>query len=98
MADLLVADQKMLLNFAASAFIKWFICAKKLPGLVLCNLQFLTCSKNNTLKKNSHAGLCDPPSGSPCLTFREMVKSLREQSARATILNSNHPEPLADGG
>jgi hypothetical protein len=40
----------MLLNFAAY-FIKWFNCAKKLPGLVLCNLQFLACSKNNTLKK-----------------------------------------------
>jgi hypothetical protein len=88
----------MLLNFAASAFIEWFICVKKLPGLVLCNLQFLTCSKNNTLKKKSRIGLCDPPSGSLCLTFHEMAKSSHEQSARATILNNNHLEPLADGG
>jgi hypothetical protein len=27
-----------------------------------------------------------------------MAKSLDEQSARVTILNSNRPEPLADGG
>jgi hypothetical protein len=58
----------------------------------------LTCSKNNTLKKFSHVGLCNPPSGSLCLTFCEMAESLHEQSARATILNSNHPKPLADSG
>jgi hypothetical protein len=46
----------------------------------------------------SRVGLCDPPSGSLCLTFCEMAKSLHEQSARATILNSNCPKPLADGG
>jgi hypothetical protein len=46
----------------------------------------------------SRVGLCDPPSGSLCLTFHEMAKSSHEQSARATILNSNRPEPLADGG
>jgi hypothetical protein len=49
-------------------------------------------------EKNSRIGLCDPPSGSLCLTFREMAKSSHEQSARATILNSNYPKPLADGG
>jgi hypothetical protein len=27
-----------------------------------------------------------------------MAKSLHEQSARATILDSNYPKPLADGG
>jgi hypothetical protein len=43
-------------------------------------------------------GLCNPPSGSLCLTFHEMAKSSHEQSARATILDSNHPKPLADGG
>jgi hypothetical protein len=32
------------------------------------------------------------------LTFHEMAKSSHEQSARATILNSNRPEPWADGG
>jgi hypothetical protein len=77
---------------------KWFNCAKKLPGLVLCNLQFLTCPKNNTLNFFSRVGLCDPPSGSLCLTCHEMAKSSHEQSARATILNSNRPEPLADSG
>jgi hypothetical protein len=54
--------------------------------------------KKQHFEKKSRVGLCDPPSGSLCLTFREMVKSSHEQSARATILNSNHPEPLADGG
>jgi hypothetical protein len=54
--------------------------------------------KKQHFEKNSCVGLCDLPSGSLCLTFREMAKSLHEQSARATILNSNHPEPLADGG
>jgi hypothetical protein len=48
--DLLVADQLNAFELCSSVFIKWFNCAKKLPGLVLCNLQFLTCSKNNTLK------------------------------------------------
>jgi hypothetical protein len=46
----------------------------------------------------SRVGLCDLPSGSLCLIFREMAKSSHEQSARATILYSNHPKPLADGG
>jgi hypothetical protein len=32
------------------------------------------------------------------LDFCEMAKSLHEQSARATILDSNRPKPLADGG
>jgi hypothetical protein len=95
--DLLVADQWNAFELCSSVFIKWFNCAKKLPGVVLCNLQFLTSPKNNTLKKKSCVGLCDPPSGSLCLTFREMAKSSHEQSARATILNSNHPKPLADG-
>jgi hypothetical protein len=46
----------------------------------------------------SRVGLCDPPSGSLCLTFHEMAESSHEQSARATILNSNRPKPLADSG
>jgi hypothetical protein len=54
--------------------------------------------KNNPLKKNSRVGLCDPPSSSVCLTFHEMAKSSHKQSARAMILNSNHPKPRADGG
>jgi hypothetical protein len=87
----------MLLNLRHS-FYEVVLCAKKLLGLFLCNLQLFYMLKNNTLKKNSHVGLCDPPSGSLCLTFREMAKSSHEQSARATILNSNHPKPLADGG
>jgi hypothetical protein len=98
MTDLLVADQWNAFELLQLVFIKWFNCAKKLPGLVLRNLQFLTCSKNNTLKKNSRVGLCDPPSGSLCLTFHEMAKSSHEQSTRATILNNNRPKPLADGG
>jgi hypothetical protein len=54
--------------------------------------------KKQHFEKNSRVGLCNPPSGSLCLTFREMAKSSHEQSARATILNSNHPKPLADSG
>jgi hypothetical protein len=54
--------------------------------------------KKQHFEKKSRVGLCDPPSGSLCLTFREMAKYSHEQSARATILNSNHPKPLADGG
>jgi hypothetical protein len=88
----------MLLNFPAQFFIKWFHCAKKLPGLVLCNLQLFGMLKKQHFEKISHVGLCDPPSGSLHLTFCEMAKSLHEQSARATILNSNCPKPLADGG
>jgi hypothetical protein len=88
----------MLVNYAAQFLLKWLNCAKKLPGLVLCNLQFLTCSKKQHFENFSRVGLCDPPSGSLCLTFRDMAKSSHEQSARATILNSNRPEPLADGG
>jgi hypothetical protein len=53
--------------------------------------------KKQHFEKNSRVGLCDPPSGSLCLTFREMAKSSHEQSARAMILDSNHPKPLADG-
>jgi hypothetical protein len=49
--------------------------------------------KKQHFKKNSGVGLCDPPSGFLCLTFREMAKSSHEQSARVTILNSNHLEP-----
>jgi hypothetical protein len=54
--------------------------------------------KKQHFEKISCVGLCDPPSGSLCLTFHEMAKSSHEQSARATILNSNRPKPLADGG
>jgi hypothetical protein len=93
-----MADQWNAFKLLQLVLLSGFNCAKKLPGLFLCNLQFLTCPKNNTLKKKSRVGLCDPPSGFLCLTFREMAKSLHEQSARATILNSNRPKPLADGG
>jgi hypothetical protein len=54
--------------------------------------------KKQHFEKISRVGLCDPPSSSLCLTFREMAKSSHEQSARAAILNSNRPKPLADGG
>jgi hypothetical protein len=73
------------------------LCAKKLPGLFLCNLQLFDMLKKQHFEKISRVGLCDLPSGSLCLTFREMAKSSHEQSARATILNSNHPKPSADG-
>jgi hypothetical protein len=72
--------------------------AKELPGLFLCNLQLFDMLKKQYFEKFSRVGLCDPPLGSLCLTFCEMAESSREQSARATILNSNHPKPLADGG
>jgi hypothetical protein len=88
----------MLLELCSSVFIKWFNCAKKLLGLVLCNLQFFVMLKKQHFEKKLRVGLCDPPSGSLCLTFREMSKSSHEQSARATILNSNRPKPLANGG
>jgi hypothetical protein len=84
----------MLLNLWHS-FIKSFkwVCAEKLSGLFLCNLQQFDMLKNDTfLKNNSRVGLCNPPSGFLFLTFREMVESSHEQSARATILNSNHPK------
>jgi hypothetical protein len=54
--------------------------------------------KKQHFEKTSRVGLCNPPSGSLCLTFCEMAKSSHEQSARATILNSNRPKPIADGG
>jgi hypothetical protein len=74
------------------------LCAKKLPGLFLCNLQQFDMLKKQHFEKKTRVGLCDPPSGSLCLTFREMAKSSHEQSARVTILNSNRPKPLADSG
>jgi hypothetical protein len=48
MTDLLVADQWNAFELLLLVFMKWFNFAKKLPGLVLCNLQFLSCPKNNT--------------------------------------------------
>jgi hypothetical protein len=82
----------MLLNLQL-VIMYWFNCAKKLSGLVLCNLQFFAMPKKQHFEKNSRIGLCDPPSGSLCLTFREMANSLHEQSAMVTILNSNRPKP-----
>jgi hypothetical protein len=49
--------------------------------------------KKQHFEKKSRVGPCNPPSGSLCLTFREMAKSSYEQSARVTILNSNRPKP-----
>jgi hypothetical protein len=97
--DLPVADRRMLLNLWHS-FIKSLsgLCMKKLPGLFLYNLNQFDMLKKQHFEKNSRVGLCNPPSGSLCLTFREMAESSHEQSARATILNSNHPKPLADSG
>jgi hypothetical protein len=74
------------------------LCAKKLLGLFLCNLQQFDMLKKQHFEKKSRVGLCNPPSGFLCLTFHEMVESSHEQSARMTILNSNRPKPLADSG
>jgi hypothetical protein len=49
--------------------------------------------KKQHFEKKSRVGLCNPPSGSLCLTFCEMAESSHEQSARAMILNSNRPKP-----
>jgi hypothetical protein len=98
MPDLPVADQRMLLNLWHS-FIKSLsgLCVKKLRGLFLCNLQkFDMLKKQHFERKKSCVGLCNPPSGSLCLTFREMAECSHKQSARVTILNSNLPKPLAD--
>jgi hypothetical protein len=94
-----MADHRMLLNLWHS-FIKSVsgLCAKKLPGLFLCNLQLFDMLKKQQFEFFSRVGLCNPPSGSLCLTFCEMVESSHGQSARATILNSNRPKPLADSG
>jgi hypothetical protein len=54
--------------------------------------------KKQHFEKKSRVELCNPPSGSLCLTFHEMAESSCEQFARAMILNSNHPKPLADSG
>jgi hypothetical protein len=50
--DLYVADQRMLLNLWHS-FIKSFkwLCAKKLPGLFLCNLQQFDMLKKQHFEK-----------------------------------------------
>jgi hypothetical protein len=77
---------------------KWFYVRKNCQAYFYATCSCLTCSKNNTLKKNSRVGLCDPPSGPLRLTFHEMAKFSHKQSARATILNSNRPKSLADGG
>jgi hypothetical protein len=77
-------------------FYEVVLCVKKLPGLFLCNLQLFDMLKKH-FEKFSRVGLCDLPSGSLCLTFCEMAKFSHEQSARAMILNSNRPKPLADG-
>jgi hypothetical protein len=66
---------------------------KKLLGLFLCNLQQFDMLKKRHFENFSRVGLCNPPSGSLCLTFREMAESSHGQSARAMILNSNRPKP-----
>jgi hypothetical protein len=72
---------------------KWFYLREETARPIFMQLAVFTMPKKQHLEKFSRVGLCDPPSGSLCLTFREMAKSSREQSARATILNSNRPEP-----
>jgi hypothetical protein len=92
--DLHVADQKMLLNYR-TVFIKSFevvYLRKNCQAYFYATCSSLPCQKQH-FEKKSHIGLCNPPSGSLCLTFREMAESSHEQSARATILNSNLPKP-----
>jgi hypothetical protein len=93
--DLPVADQKMLLNLWHSFYQVFEVVyvRKNCQAYFYATCSSSACPKNNTLKKKSRVGLCKPPSGSLCLTFREMVESSHEQSARATILNSNRPKP-----
>jgi hypothetical protein len=79
-------------------FFKWFMCGKNCQAYFLCNLLQFDMLKKQHFKFVSRVGLCNPSSGSLCLTFREMAESSHEQSARATILNSNRPKPLADSG
>jgi hypothetical protein len=77
-------------------WIRWrriMVMCEKTARPILCNLQQFNMPKKQHFEKNSHVGLCNPPSGSLCLTFREMAESLHEQSARETILNSNRPKP-----
>jgi hypothetical protein len=81
-----------------AVFYEVVLCAKNCQAYFYATCSCLTCSKKQHFEKFSRVGLCDPPSGSLCLTFYEMAKSSHEQSARATILNSNRPKPLADGG
>jgi hypothetical protein len=55
MPDLPVADQRVLLNLWHS-FIKSFkwLCAKKLSGLFLCNLQQFDMLKKQHFEKKNH--------------------------------------------
>jgi hypothetical protein len=76
---------------------KWFYVRKNYQAYFYATCSCLTCSKKH-FEKISRVGLCDPPSGSLCLTFCVMAESSHEQSAKATILNSNRPKPLADSG
>jgi hypothetical protein len=89
-----VADQKMLLNLLHS-FIKslnWFM-REKTARPIFMQLAVVQHAQKQHFQKKSRVGLCNPPSGSLCLTFHEMAESSHEQSARAMILYSNHPKP-----
>jgi hypothetical protein len=44
---LLVADPWNAFELCSSVFIKWFYCVKKLPCLVLCNLQLFDMLKKH---------------------------------------------------
>jgi hypothetical protein len=95
--DLLVADQWNAFELCSSVCTKGFNCEETARPIFMQLAVFYMLKKQH-FEKNSRVGLYDPPSGSLCLTFREMAKSSHEQSARATIFNSNRPKPLADGG
>jgi hypothetical protein len=89
-----MADQKILLNYC-TVFIKslkWFVCEKTARPIFM-QLVAVYHAKKQHFEKNSRIGPCNPPSGSLCLTFREMTESSHEQSARVMILNSNRPKP-----
>jgi hypothetical protein len=96
--DLLVADRWNACELCSSVFIEVVELCEEIARPSFMQLAVFDMLKKQHFEIFSRVGLCDPPTGSLCLTFCEMAKSSHEQSARATILNRNRPEPLADGG
>jgi hypothetical protein len=90
--DLLVADQWNACELLQFVFYEVVYLREETARPSFMQLAVF-CHAQKQHLKFSRIGLCDPPSGFLCLTFREMAKSSHEQSARATILNSNRPEP-----
>jgi hypothetical protein len=77
--DLLVADRKMLFELMAQFYqVFEVVMCKKMPGLFLCNLKQFSMPEKQHFEIFSRVGLCNPPSGSLCLTFCEMAELLHE--------------------